>query len=108
MITIDLGMLKGALLFNLESLSNFEFTCINPLFWIIIFILFYVLERFWETKNAFTFSFLTSAILLLTTEFEGRIAEAFSRAAEPFDPGIIRLIAVLIIAILFLAYAFLR
>lgn len=107
-MNIRLETLKEILLFNLKSLENFEFTFFNPLFWAIIFILFFVLQKRWGIKNAFTFSAITAVILLLTTELEGAIVVTLSAAGEPFDSGIIRLISLTVISFLFLVYAFLR
>lgn len=105
---IDLEALKAVLISDFESLYRFNFSCLNPVFWLVILILYIILRRFWEAKSAFTFLLLTAVILLLTSAFEGRIAFAMAAGGEQLDPGLIRLITLLIIGVLFLAYTFLR
>jgi hypothetical protein len=105
---IHFQMLKQTFLLSLESLYEFEFTFFNPLFWAIVLILFLVLRRIWGKKNSFTFSSLTAIILLVTTELENNIAVAMAIHGEPFDSGIIRMLSIVIILVLFLAYVFLR
>lgn len=107
-LNMDLEVIKTGFRLNLESLNKFEFNFFNPVFWLFMFILFLILRRNWMAKDAFTFCSMVSMILLLTTEFEGRIAAAVATGVGEPDVEIVRLVSLTVIAILFLAYTFLR
>ena len=105
---IDFEALRQIFQANLESLYKFNFSYLNPVFCLIMLALYVVLRLFWKTKNVLTFILLSAIILVLTTEFEGRIAGAMAAAGEQLDPGVIRLFSLGIIAALFLSFTFLR
>lgn len=104
----DFEALRMVIESGLRNLRNFEFTILNPLFWGIITLLFFILSRFWSSRSAFSFCLMAALLLLLTTEIEYRFKVAFTNAGEIFDPGIIRLMALVAIAGIFLSYEFLK
>ncbi len=107
MTSVDLEVLKQVYHSGAESLGRFEFIPINPLFWFIILFLFAFLYKFWSKKHAFSFSMMAALILMATTEIEFRYCAALVRTGEVFDPGIIRLVALVSIALIFMFYTFL-
>ncbi len=91
-----------------KSLQRLEFLFFNPLFWCIIFLMFIVLHRLWVTRHAFSFSLMTALILLFLTEIEHHYSLLFMKAGETFDPSLIRMVAFISLALIFLVYTFLR
>jgi len=106
-MNIDFEALKAVILSNLDSLYRFNFSIVNPLFWLGILILYLILRRFWEAKRALTFLFILAAILLLSTQLEARFDSFMISSGEHFEPGLVRLFSLVIIVILFLVFTFL-
>ena len=107
-IDIDLQALKEALIPYLDSLKSFNFSYLNPLFWVFIFVLFLILLRFWQAKKSFSFCLITSIILLASTKLEGFLANKLTTSIETFDPLLIRIISCFIIVIIGLYYAVMK
>ncbi|OGX16983.1 MAG: hypothetical protein A3K83_07005 [Omnitrophica WOR_2 bacterium RBG_13_44_8b] len=106
-MNIDFQALKAVFLSNLDSLYKFNFFLDNPLFWLAILISYLILRRSWEVKKTLTFIFIVAVILLLSTKLEERFASFMTSSGELFEPGIVRLVSLVIIAILFLVFTFL-
>lgn len=89
-----------------SRLANYEFSCRNPLFWVLLAVIFFVLNRLWNFKRAFSFCLFLGVVLLATTRFEIYAAKAFASPGEPFDAGIIKLVSITLNALVFMLYAF--
>jgi len=107
-IDIDFDALKEALIPYLDSLKNFNFSFLNPLFWVFIFVLFLILLRFWQTKKSFSFCLTIAIILLATTKLEGLLADKLTTPTETFDPILIRVSSCFIITVVGLYYAVIK
>lgn len=103
----DFELFRQWFLFYLKPLENFEFYFFNPLFWIILFLLFLLLLRVWQAKKSFQFCLLLAFILLCTTEIESRSAALFSSSELLFDAAIIKLVSIFVIIMLLMFYIFL-
>ena len=108
MENIDFNALKEALIPYLDNLRNFNFSFLNPLFWIFIFLLFLILLKFWQAKKAFSFCLIITIILLATTKLEGLLADKLTTSRETFDPLLIRILSAFIIMIIGFYYAVMK
>ncbi|MBN2120170.1 MAG: hypothetical protein JW734_03825 [Candidatus Omnitrophica bacterium] len=93
---------------HLESLKDFQFSFRNHLFWIFVLVLFVILTRFWKAKKAFSFCFVTVALLLLTTKAEELLGAWLTNSGETFDPLLIRAVSAFLIFIIFFYYSIIR
>jgi hypothetical protein len=84
---------------HLQSLAGFQFTIRNPAFWILFFVLFLVMLKFWNPRKSLYFCLVIAGILLLTTHLEHIFREALLRNGEAYDPFFLRMVAVFFIAI---------
>ena len=100
--------LKRDFITNFNLLGDFHFTFDNLVFWLFIFVLFVVLLEIWDLKNAFSFTAIVSAILLLSTEAEKHLVVLFARPGESFDPSLMRIAVVVSISMLSFLYFFTR
>ena len=91
-----------------NELRSFNFTFSNPLFWIFVIILFMIVTRFWQTKKAFSFCLLVSAVFLLTTKLEVVFKNWLISSGEAFDPLAIRMVAFFVLLMLFFYYTLIR
>lgn len=107
-MNIDWNEVKYFLSPYLTQLKNVEFTYSNPLFWAFLFLLFLLLIRLWPLKKSFSFSCVLAVILLATTQAEKVAARAFSKPGEPFDPTVVRVLAIILVAFIFVYYAFIK
>jgi len=108
MENIDFNALKEVLITYLVSLENFNFSFLNPLFWIFIFLLFLILLRFWQAKKSFSFCLIIAIILLATTKLEGLLADKLTTSREAFDPLLIRVLSGFIIMIIGFYYTVMK
>ena len=88
------------------ELMNFQFLITNPVFWLMIFVLFIVFLKLWDIKKSFSFSAIVAVILIVTTEVEHYVIAAFRGAGEAFDPVFIRIICLIVIGVLLFLYLF--
>lgn len=103
---IDLERLKEYILPYIEELKDFEFSYLNPLFWVGLFAVFLILSRFWgERKKPFSFTVISGLILLGMTKTEAYFSTLFS---DPIVPFLVRMAALFIIALTFIYYAFIK
>ena len=94
---------------NIASLRNFQFSILNPVFWLFFIVLLLIVMRFWKPKKAFSFSLVVALILLATTKTEDMINKALiSKYGEVLDPSILRIGAVFFIAVIWMYYAFIK
>jgi hypothetical protein len=99
---------KSDFITNYNLLKDFHFTFDNPVFWIFIFLLFFVLLEIWDLRNAFSFTAIVTTVLLLTTKAENYLTVLFSRPGETFDAFLMRVMAIVFISFLFFLYIFIR
>lgn len=90
-----------------KALNNFHFHFYNPLFWVFLLILFLILLRYWQEGKAFSFCLILAIILLGTTKFESMTREALANYGQTFDPLAARVLALVIIGVISICYAFL-
>ena len=107
-MNIDFVTLKKILLSYLNSLKQFHFDFLNPLFWIFLFVLFLILARLWYTKKSFSFCLIIAIILLATTKLENLIKNFFFKSGESFDTTIIRALSALFILLISMYYFIIR
>ena len=105
---IDFDVLRRTFLYHLDSLKNFNFSFLNPVFWLFLLILFLILLRFWLAKKAFSFCMILAIVLLATIKLENFMAGLLANSVKTFDPTIIRLFAIAIVVFIFIYYAFIK
>jgi len=107
-MNINLPMLKETFFTHLDSLKDFNFSFLNPVFWLLIFVLFLVLLKFWQTRKAFSFSLLTAAILLASTQIEIYLKGKLTPVAGQVDPFLFRLLTLFLIFVTLFYYALIK
>lgn len=107
-MSINIEALKAFFLSGLNSLGQFRFSFLNPLFWIFLLLLFLILLKFWYAKKSFSFCLIVAIILLATSRLEDFIAGILAKSKEGFDPIGIRALSILTILIISLYYFFIR
>ena len=100
-----INQLRIFLLPYLNSLLNFEFYLSNPLFWLFLLILALVLKGIWPERKSLYFCLAVGVVLLAVTKVEVFLADTFIEAQAAFDPTLIRVLAAILIAAIFLFYA---
>ena len=91
-----------------NSIVRFEFSYDNPLFWIFVAVLFFILAGFWGAKKSLSFCLMSAAILLISSKVEESFGGFVTMSGESFDPMLVRAVSVFIIIIMFLYYSFIR
>lgn len=91
-----------------EKISQYQFTVNNPIFWAILIVLALLLTRFWDIKKSFSFSITIGIILLATTKIEQAVVSASANAQEFFDPVVVRILSIVVIALVILYYVFIK
>lgn len=99
--------LKAAFLPYLKQLKDFHFSASNPLFWISILILFFLLSGSWGNRKSFSFCSIITVILLLTTQLEKVLADVLAKT-EIFDEFVVRLVSLFILSIFTIYYFFIK
>ncbi|MBU1853502.1 MAG: hypothetical protein KJ957_05615 [Candidatus Omnitrophica bacterium] len=107
-LNIDFDALKASCIPYLKDLRDFQFSFLNPLFWVGLLILFFILLRFWQTKKAFSFCLIIGAILLASTKLEGFIEKAIAGVGGTFDPLLVRIGVIFVVSVIFLYYLIVR
>jgi len=105
---MDFDALKTSFLSYFGRLSNFDFSFRNPVFWAFLVLAFLILLKFWAAKKSFSFCIVIGAILLAATKVEGLVRKAVTKPGETFDPLLIRMGALCIIAFIVVYYIFLK
>ncbi|MBM3245793.1 MAG: hypothetical protein FJZ13_00480 [Candidatus Omnitrophica bacterium] len=100
--------LQKALMPYLNSLQNFNFSYLNPLFWVFLLLLFLILLKIWQARKAFSFCAILAVILLATTKIEEVVARAVTEAGGVFDPLVIRIVSIAVIMGIALYYLMIR
>ncbi len=101
-----LKVLVKALSPYLEELQKFQFSPLNPLFWICVLILLLILTRRWAFKKAFSYCLVVSILLLVTTALEKYI---LNRLGADEMPGfIVRIISIFLLSLISVYYFFVR
>ncbi len=104
----ELTVLERAIRSYLNSLQNFQFYYLNPLFWIFFLFLFLILLRSWRPKKSLSFCLSLAIVLLLETKIENFIG-GISKHSEGVDPNfIVRIIFGMLIAFIFIYYFMVR
>lgn len=86
----------------LIELKSAKFSFLNPLFWGILFVIFLIFARLWDTRRAFSFCLTTAVILLAATKLEGYVLNMFG---DSFAPFLIRILLLFIMGLVFVYYA---
>ena len=107
-MNLNFSLLKDTLSPHINSLKDFHFSFLNPVFWLLIIVLFLILLRFWQTKKAFSFSLLTAAILLASTQIEIYLQGKLTPITGQVDPFLIRLLTVFLIFVVLFYYALIK
>ena len=94
-LNIDWQALSGKFSEYFFELLRFNFSVINPVFWLFFLIVLLALLKFWKIGKAFSFCFVIAAILLAATKIEIFIMEYFKKNGEQFDPVLIRISCVI-------------
>lgn len=105
---MDIYELKAAIEPYLESLMNFQFSVSNPLFWILLLVLFLILLRFWDIRKSFSFCCIVAVLLLATTKAEVLIAGFVIKSSGTFDPFLIRTIPIIVLSFILIYYIFIK
>lgn len=92
----------------LDELGRFHFSFTNPLFWVGILLLFFILLRFWNVKKAFSFSLITAAVFLAATVVEGYAIQKITTLGGEFDPLIVRIMLLVVVIFIACYYVFIR
>lgn len=101
----DLYTLKKIFIGHFNELKDFYFTFDNIAFWTFLLVFFLLLLRVWSTNKAFSFCLLIAIVLLGTTKMESLVVGTFNTT---FEPGIIRIISLIIISIISIYYVFIK
>jgi hypothetical protein len=91
-----------------NSLKNYEFSYLNPLFWAGLLLLFIVVSRFWELKKSFSYCLWIGIILLVTSKLEVVFANLFSLPGASADTTLIKFVSAFVVAMLSIFYIFVR
>ena len=86
MVKIDTATLMASGEAWWNKLMNFDFTASNPLFWVILFVVFLILSQPWPARKAASFCLVSGGILLLATWTEKLIRKNIGS----FDPLLVR------------------
>jgi hypothetical protein len=107
-LNIDWQILTRKFSEYFSELICFNFSVVNPVFWLFFLILLLILVKSWKIKKAFSFCFVIALILLAETQIENHVMDFFRRNKEQFDPLLIRIACVIIILVVSLYYFFIR
>ena len=99
--------LKQASLPHLKELSNYRFSLSNPIFWLFMLLLLFIVSRRWGMRKSFSFCLAITLVLLTTTHIEKRFAGILSQS-QLFDAGVVKLISLFIISIIAIYYLFVK
>lgn len=88
---VDWGAFHEKISQYLGALLQFNFSPLNPLFWIFLLLLCLVLLKTWHIKKAISFCVVVGFLLLATTKLEAVITAWIASQGEIFDPMILRL-----------------
>ena len=91
----------------LEKILSFKFEISDPVFWVLILIIFLLSVRMWGNKRALSFSLVVAAALVINTYLEDFVAQVLYRPDDLFR-FIVRGITILFIAIIGIYYTFLK
>ncbi|NQV03896.1 MAG: hypothetical protein HQ532_00195 [Candidatus Omnitrophica bacterium] len=105
-MNIDLVALKESFIPYLDSLKGFHFSFLNPLFWIFLFILLLILRVFWYLEKSFYFCAMLAIILLTASKVENCMTIGIF--GEDLTLLLVRIVALFLILMMFLYYAFVR
>jgi hypothetical protein len=98
--------IRAMLITGFHSIQNMEFTFLNPVFWLLMLLIWLLLLRIWNIRKAFSFTAILSVIMLVNTALEKYFGAMMTQPDEVFDPWIIRFVAGIVVAILFITYLF--
>jgi len=91
------------------QMQEWNFSLFNPLFWIMVLIIFLFLLRSWKLKKAFSFCVVTAIILLSESQFESYILSISSGDyAKGLLSAFVRRAFIGIIAFVVLYYFFIK
>jgi len=106
--SINFGELTKWFSDGFKAIKAFEFSLVNPTFWLLFIILFLIVLKFWRPKKSFYFCLVIALILLGTTKAEKIIGQTLGGYGERFDPILLRIAAMFFIAITWLYNAFIK
>jgi len=107
-LNIDWQILTRKFSEYFSELIRFNFSVVNPVFWLFFLIVLLILVKSWKIKKAFSFCFVIALILVAETQVENHVMDFFRRNREQFDPLLIRISCVVIILAVSLYYFFIR
>ncbi|MFA5007678.1 MAG: hypothetical protein WC546_00425 [Candidatus Omnitrophota bacterium] len=105
---IDWQVFERKFLVYFHQLLRFDFSVTNPVFWLFLLVILFILTKLWKTKKALSFCFVVALILLSATKIENYIAPLIIKNGGSFDPLLIRIGCLFIILIVLLYYSFIR
>lgn len=91
--------LTGLLRVGFDQLKDFDFSVGNPVFWLLLIVLFLFLQRIWGRKKALPFCLIVGVFLLVMTKLEKLISATVAGYGEIFDPLVLRIAAIFFIAV---------
>ena len=91
----------------LANILKFRFEVSDPVFWLLILIIFYFAVRMWGNKRALSFSLVVAATLVVNTYAEDFISQLLYRPDDLFR-YIVRGVTLLFLIIMSLYHAFLK
>ena len=100
--------LIGLFRVRFDQLKDFNFSVGNPVFWLLLIILFLILQRIWGNKKAVQFCLIVSVFLLVMTKFEKLISAEVAGHGQIFDPLALRMAAIFVIAIVSVYYGLIK
>ncbi|MFH1769016.1 MAG: hypothetical protein ABH858_07635 [Candidatus Omnitrophota bacterium] len=107
-IDIILLELKRGFYWHFINLKQFRFSQDNPVFWLLLLLLFFVLRIFWKQRKSFYFCIVFGAILLANTKIEAVLANTVNRPGVIFDPLLLRLFSAALILFILSYYIFIK
>ena len=107
-IDFDFNAFKETFLSYLQALTSFQFSALNPVLWVFVLIAFFILLRHWKIKKAFSFCVTVTIVLLITTKVEKELLKLLTQGGEVFDPVIVRVFSLFVLAAVVLYFVFIR
>lgn len=107
-MNIDFQAIKRFFTPYFQDLNSFEFSVLNPLFWVLMVLIFLLLLRIWEARKSLSFCVIVGAILLASTKLKDVIATQMYKHGATVDTALIKIVSVFIIGFVSIIYFFLK
>ncbi len=92
---------------DIQEMQNFRFYFSNPIFGLLILTTFLILSRSWGLKKSFSYCFVISSILYLTTKITIHLNLPIEGSAVTYA-DIVKFISIFIITLISIYYFFIR